>query len=78
MDKLMPNNAFMQYVFNRIEEVLANDPEFKQLQSDIVAAEKCGDTASLQEITCCYEAKAEELCYMAGFKDAIAILSNNN
>lgn len=73
----MANNAFMQYVYNRTEEILTNDPEYKQLQSDSVAAEKAGDTDSLQEINCRLEARAEELCYMTGFRDAMAIMNNN-
>ncbi len=74
----MPNSAFMQYVFNRIDEILKNDPEYMKMQSDCVTAEGCGDMKSLQEITLQLEIRAEELCYLAGFKDAIAIMSNNN
>lgn len=72
----MPNDAFRQYVINRIDEILSSDPKCKQLQTDSVAAESVGDVESMQEINCEYEARAEELCYIAGFKDAIALLSN--
>lgn len=73
----MPNDAFKHYVIDRIDEILSNDPKCKQLQTDCVAAESIGDVESMQEINCEYEARAEELCYIAGFKDAITLMSND-
>jgi|GEM_PF-1724335 len=73
------DNDFMQYVYARIEKALTENVEYVELQS------KCAEAGSdimlqnkeYEDITCQMEARAEELCYMQGYNDAIRMILNS-
>lgn len=55
------NEDFRQYVYRRCEKALIEDNEYMQLE------QKAEDQDAIQ-------ARAEELCYMRGWADAMALL----
>lgn len=56
---------FMQYVYARIEKALTENKEYMELESN--------KEAEPEEI----QARAEELCYIQGFNDAIKMILNS-
>lgn len=52
---------FMQYVYARCERALQEDMEYKELEREY------SDQDAIQ-------AKAETLCYIRGYKDALSML----
>lgn len=52
---------FMQYVYARCERALQEDMEYKELERE------SSDQDAIQ-------AKAEALCYIRGYKDALSML----
>lgn len=57
---------FMQYVYSRCAEALMENKEYAKLERD-----KNSDQDEVQ-------AKAEELCYIKGYKDALKLILNAN
>lgn len=66
---------FMQYVYVRIEKALTENIEYTELLSKCVEAQHNKDVKLESDISDQMEAKAEELCYLKGFNDAIALLT---
>lgn len=69
------NKDFIGYVYARTEEALTENEEYKDLLSKCVEAQKNKDVELAGKISDQMEAKAEELCYIKGFNDAIALLN---
>lgn len=67
------DNDFMKYVYAWIEKALLDNTEYRELQ------DKCADTSGndnmeeYERLSCEIESKAEELSYIQGFKDAMAM-----
>lgn len=70
------DNDFMQYVYTRIKKVLEENADYMKLQSDGVIAIETKDYPSYIDISDDLQSKAEELCYMQGYKDAMQIILN--
>lgn len=70
------NKDFMEYVYARTEKALTENEEYKNLLIKCVEAQKNKDTELAREISDQMGAKAEELCYIKGFNDAIALLNS--
>jgi predicted component of viral defense system (DUF524 family) len=66
---------FIQYVYARIEKALIGNAEYKELQSKCVEASKGNDINLYENLSVEIEAKAEELCYMQGYKDGLRLVS---
>jgi hypothetical protein len=58
------NKEFMEYVYKRCEVALVENVEYMKLESD--------ESADQDKV----QAKAEELCYLRGFQDAMTLLNN--
>lgn len=63
---------FMQYVYARIEQALTENSEYKKLQKK--CAELSYEDKEYEDAFSWLDAKAQELCYIQGFKDAMALL----
>ena len=72
------NNNFKLFVQNSCSDTVTQDKKYMKLQSDYVLAQGCGDTGSQEEIQCAMEARAEEICFMAGFRAAMEFILNLN
>lgn len=68
------NNDFMQYVYARIEKALTENEEYMKLQSECAKAKDNKSDNLANDISDQMESKAEELCYLQGFNDAMAML----
>lgn len=68
---------FMQFVYARCEKALEENTEYRKLQSDCVKANESKDFDSYTEILDEMDARAQELCYMKGFNDAMQLLINS-
>lgn len=64
----------MQYVYVRIEKALVENAEYKELQSKCVDAQMDNNHALYEDLSVQIECKAEELCYMKGFNDAMQMM----
>lgn len=71
------NKDFMQYVYTRIEKALSENAEYMELQSKNVEAMLNHEDKLANNIADEMEAKAEELCYMKGFNDALQLMLNS-
>lgn len=60
------NKDFLQYAYKRCENALTENDEYMALERDEAA-----DPEAVQ-------AKAEELCYIKGFNDAIQLILNSS
>lgn len=69
---MLMNKDFMEYVFKRIEHALMESEEYRELQSKH-AQVGCKDN-EYEDLSCELEVKAQELCYIKGFKDALSLL----
>ena len=72
------NEDFMQYVYARTEKALTDNAEYMELQSKCAEA---GHDIMLQNkeyesLSCKCECKAEELCYLQGYNDAMRMILN--
>jgi len=63
---------FMQFVYNRIENVLTKNEEYRELQSKCAELDYADD--EYEAVSYKLEALSQELCYMQGFKDAMKLL----
>lgn len=70
------NKDFMQYVYARTDKALIGNTEYMELQSKCAKAIERKDYDSYSEISDELQAKAEEICYIQGYRDAMAILVN--
>lgn len=68
------NKDFMQYVYRRTEKALTENKEYMKLQRECAEAGKKKLDSLVSDISDQMECKAEELCYLQGFNDAMAIL----
>jgi hypothetical protein len=75
-DSTMQDKNFICFVQNSCSDAVSQDKEYMKLQSDYLLAQNCGDTGSQEEIQCEMEARAEEICFMAGFRAAMQIYIN--
>lgn len=67
---------FTQYVYARTERALTENEEYKTLQHKCAEMEhefKIENT-EYEDLTCKLDAKAQELCYLKGYKDALNLL----
>lgn len=74
----MINNDFMQYVYARIEKALIENEEYMKLQRECAEAKKNKLDELANDISDEMETKAEELCYIKGFNDAIEMFQGNS
>lgn len=72
----MQDKNFEIFVQNSCSDTLSQDKDYMKLQSDYVLAQNCGDTESQEDIMYEMEARAEKVCFMAGFKAAMQIFIN--
>lgn len=73
----MINNEFRQYVYERCEVALNENNEYKRLEDELAVAENeksIKDICNLAELT---QSKAEELCYIKGYLDALQLIMNS-
>ena len=59
---MLKDKDFMQYVYARIEKALTDNREYIELEGN--------KDAEPEEV----QAKAEVLCYIQGYKDALSLL----
>lgn len=71
------NSDFMKNVYERIEKALTENEEYMNLQRECVQAKKDKLDELADDISDQMEAKSEELCYLQGFNDAIAMFQGN-
>lgn len=74
----MYDENFMGYVRSNIQDTLSQDKQYMFMQSECVKVEKSGNVKLQEEIQYDMEARAEELCFIAGFNAAIRIMANAN
>lgn len=67
---------FMQYVYRRCERAVLKDEEYKRLQGECIKISGKENFKEYEELSCQMETRAEELCYLQGFNDAIRVLFN--
>lgn len=67
------DNDFMQYVYSRIDKALMGDEKYKELRSECNKAYRRKNTDLYDELLSQVEATEQELCYIQGFKDAMAL-----
>ncbi len=72
------NDDFMQYVYERVEKALKENGEYMELQYKYVEAQNNNNNELANEIKNTMEARAEELCYIRGFNDAMQHIINSN
>lgn len=70
----MQNKNITLFAQNSCSNALTQDKKYMKLQSDYVLAQGCGDTGSQEEIQYAMEARAEEICFMAGFRAAMGFI----
>lgn len=70
----MQNKNITLFAQNSCSDALTQDKKYMKLQSNYVLAQDCGDTRSQEEIQCEMEARAEEICFMAGFNAAMQFI----
>lgn len=68
---------FMQYVYARIEKALTENVEYTELLNKCAEAQQDKNQALYSDLSDQMEAKAEELCYMKGFNDAMQMMLNS-
>lgn len=69
---------FMQYVYARIEKALSENAEYMEI------ARKCGEVGNdimrqnkeFEALVCQDECKAQEICYLQGYNDAMRMILN--
>ena len=66
------NNDFIQYVYKRCETALCEDVEYMGMQSK---ADVAGDVELHLELLDSMASRAEELCYIKGFQDAMNLFN---
>jgi hypothetical protein len=71
------NKAFMEYVYKRCEAACTENVEYTELQSQISDVSKDRNSELYEELDCQIGAKAEELCYIQGFNDAMQLVINS-
>lgn len=69
------NKDFIQYVYERCECALTENVEYMEMQSKAVDAENAGDKVLYLELTDNMGRRAEELCYIKGFQDALNLFN---
>lgn len=69
------NNDFIQYVYKRCETALCEDVEYMGMQSKAVKADVAGDVELHLELLDSMASRAEELCYIKGFQDAMNLFN---
>lgn len=68
------NKDFMQYVYVRCDKALMESEEYVELQNKCLEAVKDNNDKLANDISDHMEAKAEELCYLQGFNDAMQLM----
>lgn len=63
---------FMQFVYSRIEKALTEDPKYMNLQSKLY--ELGHENTEYENTSLELDVRAQELCYIRGFKDALNLL----
>jgi hypothetical protein len=70
------NSDFKNFIYARAEKALMENEEYKKIQSKCVESIKRKDFKEYEDLLSDSETKAQELCYMQGFKDALQITTN--
>lgn len=69
------NNDFIQYVYKRCETALCEDAEYIGMQSKAAKADEVGNMELYIEILDSMASRAEKLCYIKGFQDAMNLFN---
>lgn len=66
------NEYFMEYVSARCEKALLENPEYMEMEHGLIPAKN--NIKAFSELSCNVQARAEELCYIQGYNDAIRLM----
>jgi hypothetical protein len=69
---------FMKYIYARIESVLKNDDDYMRLTDLIADAQMKENIETERDLKNQREDRAEELCYIKGYKDCMKLLLGLN
>lgn len=69
----MYNDILINFVRSSCLDALSGDVEYMKLQSNYAIAVNDGDKKSAEEIQDEMEARAEEVCFAAGFNSAMQL-----
>lgn len=72
------NTDFIQYVYKRCETALCEDVKYMGMQSKAVKADEAGDMELRLELLDSMASRAEELCYIKGFQDAMNLFNKED
>ena len=72
------NEDFIRCMSARCEKALIESPEYQGMENELSAKGKEGDIKTFSEFSSRVQSKAEELCYIQGFNDAMQLMLNKN
>ncbi len=68
------SKEFYEFMFSRIEKKLDEDAEYMEMHKDYIAASKIKDFNQCDKLSGYMEVKSQEISYIQGWKDAVAML----
>lgn len=72
------SKEFLELVYKRIEIALTENKEYMEMESECVKLSHNRNSEEYENINSIIGAKAEEICYIKGYKDALAMVIGIN